>query len=133
LATPAEIAVLAVVHPRYQVCQSQFFEQLQVLAPTAAPIFARAYRDADDDTLALMQRRMAWGEYTKRRRDRALANQQALITEIQRLSAEGQARAQMLNQSPGSATTTAATVQPREDIATASSAASSLLPAIGAL
>ena len=134
LITPSEIVVLSDVHSRFQACQHQFFEQLQTVAPTVAPIFARAYRDADDDTLALMQRRMAWGEYTRRRRDRALTNQQMLVAEVQRLAAANQARAQAFNQPLASDAIINTASEPRVDVPVSiSSAAAHLLPAVGAL
>jgi hypothetical protein len=43
--------------------------------------------------VALIQRKITWGDYTKRRRDRAIAGQEAIIAEKRRLTAEDQARA----------------------------------------
>ncbi len=93
LATEAEIASLSAVYPRSRVCQNEFLGQVEKFAPTLAPVFAKTYRDADDDTVALIKHKMTWGDYTKRRRDRAIEGQEALITEERRLAAEDQARA----------------------------------------
>ena len=92
-ATEAEIASVSAVHPRLRGCQNEFLGQLEKLAPAFAPIFAESDRDADDDTVALIQRKMTWGDYTKRRRDRAIAGQEAIIAEERKLAAEDQARA----------------------------------------
>lgn len=93
LATEAEIASLSAVYPRSRACQNEFLGQIEKLAPAFAPIFAESYRDADDDTVALIQRKMTWGDYTKRRRDRAIASREAVAVEERRLAAEDQARA----------------------------------------
>jgi hypothetical protein len=92
-ATEAEIASLSVIYPRSRGCQNEFLGQLEKFAPAFAPIFAENFRDADDDTVALTQRKMTWGDYTKRRRDRAIAGQEAVAAEERRLAAEDQARA----------------------------------------
>jgi hypothetical protein len=92
-ATEPEIASVSAVYPRQRACQNEFLAQVEKLAPTFAPIFAENFRDADDDTVALIQRKMTWGDYTRRRRDRAIAGQQAVVAEERRLAAEDQARA----------------------------------------
>jgi hypothetical protein len=95
-ATEAEIASISAVHPRFQACQNEILAQVEKLAPTLAPVFAETYRDADDDTVALIQRKMSWGDFTKRRRDRAIAGREAAIAEERRLAAVDQARADAL-------------------------------------
>jgi len=97
-ATEPEIASVSAVYPRLRGCQNEFIGQLEKLAPAFAPIFAKSYRDADDDTVALIQRKMTWGDYTKRRRDRAIAGQEAIIAEQRRLAAEDQAHADAMIQ-----------------------------------
>lgn len=93
LATTAEIASVSAVFPGLRKCQSQFLAKVETLAPTFAPIFANSYRDSDDDVIALIQRRMTWGDFTRHRRDLAITGHEALITEERRLAAEDQARA----------------------------------------
>jgi hypothetical protein len=92
-ATDAEIASLSAAYPRFQACQNVFLGQLEKLAPAFVPIFAENFRDADDDTVALLQRKVTWGDYTKRRRDRAIVGREAVAAEERRLAAEDQARA----------------------------------------
>jgi hypothetical protein len=95
-ATEPERASVLAVYPRLRACQNEFLAQVEKLAPTFVAIFAKSYRDADDDTVALIQRQMTWGDFTKRRRDRAIASQEALITEEHTLAAEDQARAAVM-------------------------------------
>ena len=92
-ATEAEIVSLSAAYPRFRMCQNEFIGQLEKFAPAFAPIFAENYRDADDDTVALIQRKITWGDYTRRRRDRGIAGQEAIASEERRLAAEDQARA----------------------------------------
>jgi hypothetical protein len=92
-ATEPQIAAVSTVFPRLRACQNEFLVQVEKLSPTFAPIFAKNYRDADDDTVELIQRKMTWGDYTKNRRDRAIAVREAIAVEERRLAAEDQARA----------------------------------------
>jgi hypothetical protein len=111
-ATEAEIASVSAVHPRLRACQNEFLAQVAKLAPTFAPLFAKSYRDSDDDTVALIQRQMTWGDFTKRRRDRAIVSQAALINEERRLAAEDQARAAAMIQGLAAAYAITQTAQP---------------------
>jgi hypothetical protein len=99
LATNEEIASLTAVHPRLRACQVEFLARLDRLAPSLTPQLAQDYRDADDDLVLLMQRRMAWGEFNQRRRDRAVAGQQAFLAEQRRFELmQGLAAFYLLNQ-----------------------------------
>src|SRR5258708_26704212 len=84
LATDGEIASLSAVHPRLRACQIDFLARLDRVAPALSPVFAGDYHSADDDLWLLMQRKMAWGEFNKRRRDRAVAGQEAFMGEQRR-------------------------------------------------
>ena len=99
LATDREIASLSAVHPRLRACQIDFLARLDRVAPSLSPAFAGDYRDADDDLVRLMQRKMAWGEFNKRRRDRAVAGQEAFMAEQRRFEMmQGLAAFYFLNQ-----------------------------------
>jgi hypothetical protein len=95
-ATEPESAAVSAIYPRVRACENEFLAQLEKLAPAFAPIYAKNYRDFDDDTVALIQGKMTWGDYTKRRRDRAIAGREAIAAENRRLTAENQARAAAL-------------------------------------
>lgn len=92
-ATQAEIGSISVVYPRLRACQNEFLAKVEKFGPTFAPLFARSYQDTDDDAVALIQREITWGDFTKRRRDREILGQEAIINEERRLAAEDQARA----------------------------------------
>ena len=92
-ATPAEVAAITAIHPRYQACQKELLDRMSSLAPSEAPIFAKHFRNTDDDLLSVVQRRMTWGDFTRRPRDRSAASQVLVVAEERRLAAEDQARA----------------------------------------
>jgi hypothetical protein len=84
LASEAEIASLTAVHPRLRACQIEFLSRLDRVAPTLSSLFARDYRDTDNDLVLLIDRKINWGEFTRRRRERAIAGQEAFIAEQRR-------------------------------------------------
>jgi hypothetical protein len=86
LATPEEIRSIEATFPRLKSCENRLIAELRGLAPTIAPLFAENARLAEDDMLALVERRMSWGEFTRRRRDRAIAFQALLAREQERLT-----------------------------------------------
>src|SRR5260370_30520507 len=51
LATPTEAASISEIHPRLQACQKELLTRLGELLPSIAPLFARSFRDSDDDLL----------------------------------------------------------------------------------
>jgi hypothetical protein len=87
LATKPEIAAVLSLHPRLKACQKAILEGMLTTTPSAVPILAKEYSAADDDVVLLVQRKMPWGELTKRRRDRVLAAQTELQAEGQRITA----------------------------------------------
>jgi hypothetical protein len=92
LATEGEISSLAAVYPQLKFCENAFLRQLVALAPPFAPIFAGNYRTTDYDVVALVQHKMTWGHFTRRRRDRDIETGEAVAVEKQRLAAEDQVR-----------------------------------------
>jgi hypothetical protein len=84
-ATGPEIAAIELLHPRVKACQKAVLDGLANTTPGAVPILARAYSANDDDTILLIQRKLSWGDRVKRGRDRALATQEALQAEGQRI------------------------------------------------
>jgi hypothetical protein len=84
-ATGPEIAAIEVLYPHLKACQKAALDGLANTTPGAVPILAKAYSAADDDTILLIQRKLSWGDRVKRGRDRALATQEALQAEGQRV------------------------------------------------
>ena len=91
-ATETEISSLEAVYPQLKSCENEFLRQLMALAPPFAPIFAANYRATDDDVVALVQHKMTWSDFTRRRRDRDIETGEAVTAEKQRLAAEHQVR-----------------------------------------
>lgn len=78
LATTGEIAALQIVEPQQKACQQQALDSIRAASPEAAALLARTYAESEDDLILLVQRRMTWGDRTRRARDRALALQSRL-------------------------------------------------------
>jgi hypothetical protein len=87
LPTKQEVDAVLALHPRIQACRKAALDGLLNTAPSVIPMLARAFAEADDDTIAFVQRKRPWGEYARRARDRALAVQAGLQTEGQRITA----------------------------------------------
>jgi hypothetical protein len=85
--TKQEVDAVLTMHPRIQSCRKTALDGLLNTAPTVVPMLARAFAEADDDTIAFVQRKRSWGEHVRRGRDRALAMQAGLQVEGQRIVA----------------------------------------------
>jgi hypothetical protein len=86
-ATKAEADAILTIYPRLQACRQAVLNGLQNTVPSIIPILAKDFAEADDDTIALLQRKVTWGEHVRRRRDLVLALQSALQVESQRITA----------------------------------------------
>jgi hypothetical protein len=87
LPTKQEIDAVLAVHPRTQACRQAILDGLLSTTPSVVPILAKEFAGADDDTIALVQRKLSWGERVRRARDRVLATQTELQAEEQRITA----------------------------------------------
>jgi hypothetical protein len=85
LPTKEEVAAILMLHPRLQACRKAILDGLLNTTPSIIPILAKEYAAADDDTIALVQRKLPWGERMRRARDRVVALQSALQVEAQRV------------------------------------------------
>lgn len=86
LATQQEIAAILVLYPRLQQCQNTALDGLSRATPSFVPILAAEYREGLDNALLLVQRRESWGEFSRRRRNNAMAAVAALQAEARRLT-----------------------------------------------
>ena len=107
-----EMDAISLVYPRVQDCDRQFLARLEKLGPAFVPLFAGTYRDNDNDAVALLQRRLTWGEFNQRRRDRAIASSEKLQVAEQQLAAENQARANAMIQGLAAAAAISQASQP---------------------
>jgi hypothetical protein len=81
---PEKSAILA-LEPRYQACRATFLGAVARLTPSAVPILTAMDTARADNVLALIERKVTWGDYAKQRRDIAAAGDTALYAEIDRL------------------------------------------------
>jgi hypothetical protein len=87
LVTADQAETIFSLHPQVQDCQRRFLTELMNTTPAYVPILTDDYNKFEDDLLLLVQRKMTWGEFTKRRRDRAAAVQAAIQAISQRIMA----------------------------------------------
>ena len=64
--SPEEAQLILANHPKLQACRQQFISQLSQATPTLAPIFVKAVTATDDSTVALLQKKLRWGEFLQR-------------------------------------------------------------------
>jgi hypothetical protein len=69
-----------------QECRKTFLVATAQTEPGLVPILTAAYNKNDDDLLALTQRKIAWGEYVRRMRDRASETQAEIMAEDRRVT-----------------------------------------------
>lgn len=111
--TTGEATAVSATEPRIRQCQNELATQYESLAPRIAELLRHSYRDIEDDEILLIQRKLTWGEATKRRRDRTLLLEAAVHTEAERLAAIDQARANALIQNLTTAAAISAASQPQ--------------------
>jgi len=86
LATLQDISAILAVHARLQQCQREALDGLANATPSLVPILTAEYVRGMDNTLALIQRKETWGDFSKRRRDNAIATGAELQAEGQRIT-----------------------------------------------
>src|SRR4051794_34970366 len=69
-AASVENTAILVLHPRLQACRKAVVDGLLNTTPSVIPVLTKEYAGSDDDTIALVQRKMSWGERVRRGRDR---------------------------------------------------------------
>lgn len=85
LITSEEQNVLTLAHQKTQQCRSIFLREISHSEPAIVPIFTASFNKSDDALLALLQRRVTWGDYLRSERDRATILQADLQTEDRRV------------------------------------------------
>jgi hypothetical protein len=91
LATPTEVQAILAVHPRMKQCANAAINGVAQTEPSVAPILTAAFARDEDDVLALTQRKITWGDYARRDRDRTnetkaafQAGEQQIVAGLQR-------------------------------------------------
>ena len=85
MANNSETEAILVIYPRIQECQRTLLIGFLKSTPSFVPILASAYNRGEDDVLMLIQHKISWGEYNKRRRDRATEIQAELQSASQQI------------------------------------------------
>jgi hypothetical protein len=85
VATPDEIQAIYVIHPRMQECRKALLAATAQTEPSLVPIIITTYNKNEDDLLSITERKMTWGEYAHRIRDRNTELQTALQAEDHRV------------------------------------------------
>jgi hypothetical protein len=85
--SPEQTQLILANHPKLQVCRQQFISQLSQATPTLAPIFVKAVTATDDSTVALLQKRLRWGEFLQRVRQITLDRRGETEAESRRILA----------------------------------------------
>jgi hypothetical protein len=93
-ASRTEISALMGIHPRILACRSALIAALGRTAPWGITIAQRLFAGGDDDKVLLVQRKLPWGEYVKRGRDRLLAASAEIQQQLSSTAAAGQQRMQ---------------------------------------
>jgi hypothetical protein len=88
LASQDEIHAILVAHPQLQQCRKAFLTNLAQTEPSVVPILTTTYNKNEDDLVALIQRKISWGEYIHRIRDRGTETQVAVKGEERRIVGE---------------------------------------------
>ena len=83
----AEVTALYVLYDKRQVCRNRAIDQIKSVAPTIAMILADEFTKADKQMVALVQKKISWGEYITAARDLSVDAQKAIAAEDQRIAA----------------------------------------------
>lgn len=84
-ATPEEAQIVLFNHPKIHACRKEFIASLTQSEPSLVPILVASYNKSDDDKIALTQRKISWGEYAHRARDRTAETRAAIQAADQRV------------------------------------------------
>jgi hypothetical protein len=87
VANDQEINAILTVHPRTQESRKVYLSELSQSTPSLVPIYVATYNKNEDNILALIQKKLTWGEFVKQQRDAATDAQRALQAEGQRIVA----------------------------------------------
>src|SRR5262249_6217098 len=90
---------IGVTHPRLQQCREALLSALTRAEPLVVPLLNAAFAKSDADLASLVERKIAWGEYARRLRDRAV-QMRSLIEEAERIAASDTKKADAGSASP---------------------------------
>jgi hypothetical protein len=82
-----ETRLILANHPKYQECRQQFITQISEAMPTIAQIFLRGVTDTDNRIIALLQKKLRWGEFLQQWKQANVESRAELQAEGQRIIA----------------------------------------------
>ena len=81
---PADVSLLEQRQEALTQCRTALIDRLQSVDPRIADLYAHGFAEADQSTLALVQRKLTWGAANEARQQKVLAFRQRIV------SAEGE-------------------------------------------
>jgi hypothetical protein len=88
MANRDETQAIFALHPRLKECERAVLTEFSKSTPSFVPILAKDFSRSDDDILSLIQKKLAWGEFNRRRRDNTVATRAAIQQAAQSVTAE---------------------------------------------
>jgi len=74
-------------HPKYQACRQQVIDELSPTMPSVAAIFLKGQVDTDNRIVALLQKKLRWGEFLQQWRQAGLERLAEMEAEGRRMMA----------------------------------------------
>lgn len=84
-ASDTEIKVIFALYPKLQNCRKRFVAQIALTTPTIASIFLEEYTKSDEDLISLTQKRLTWGDFLRRGKEREAEASVMISTEARRI------------------------------------------------
>jgi hypothetical protein len=85
--TDEEIKAIYAQHPQMQACRKTALESLEPVTPTLVPILADEWDKNEQMLIELVQRKITWGEYVTRGKERTVETTQRLTAAAQQIDA----------------------------------------------
>lgn len=85
--TKSESDAVLKVHPRLQQCRRSYLEQIAMTTPTLVPIYADAWTKNDAALVALLQKKISWGEELRLTQQLSIETSARTMAEAQRIDA----------------------------------------------
>jgi hypothetical protein len=84
-ATPKQIAAIKAIHPQLNDCRTTALNTIARVTPGIAAILAEEMQKAEVNLIALLKRKLTWGEYITKEKELGLATAPQITAEGQRI------------------------------------------------
>ena len=85
---PEDVSLLEQHQEALAQCRTALIDRLQAVDPRIADLYAHGFAEADQSTLALVQRHLTWGAANEARQQKVLAFRQRIVSAERELPAE---------------------------------------------